>query len=157
MVRAAALIMIVVSSVPVPSAAQAGARFTKGDRVRVWTSERTVTGQVSATAPDRIELQPDGGEPALSIPLATVRKVEISRGRPNRAQRARTGAKWGALLGGGLGAVSLGVQHQQVGDGGSSVGKAAALGAFSGGLFGGLIGAGIGAVRSGDKWEHVYP
>ena len=149
--------MIVVSFAPATPAAQAADRFTTGDRVRVWMSERTVTGRVSATAADRIELQPDSGEPALSIPLATVSKVEISRGRASRGQGARAGAKWGALLGGGLGAVSLGIQHQQVGDGGSSVGKAAALGAFSGGLFGGLIGAGIGAARGGDRWERLYP
>ena len=56
-----------------------------------------------------------------------------------------------------VGAISLGLQHRQVGAGGSLVGEAAALGAFSGGLFGGLIGAAVGAGRAGDRWKEVKP
>jgi hypothetical protein len=55
----------------------------------------------------------------------------------------------------GSGAISLGLQHDQVGDGSSVVGSAVALGAWSGMLFGGLIGAAIGAGHSGERWERV--
>jgi hypothetical protein len=43
------------------------------------------------------------------------------------------------------------LQHDEIGENGSSVGHAAALGAWSGGLFGGLIGAGVGAARAGEQ------
>ena len=63
---------------------------------------------------------------------------------------------WRAVIAGTIGAIHSSLQHETVGDG-SSVGKAAALGAWSGGLFGGLIGAGVGAARAGEKWEQVWP
>jgi hypothetical protein len=81
----------------------------------------------------------------------------VSRGNTSKAAGAKKGALWGAVIAGTIGAISLGLQHETVGEDGSSAGKAAALGAFSGGLFGGLIGAGVGAARAGEKWQTVWP
>ena len=53
----------------------------------------------------------------------------------------------------GFGAISLGLQHDQVGDG-SSVGGAVA-GRLVWDALGGLIGAAIGAGHSGERWERV--
>ena len=80
--------------------------------------------------------------------------MDVSRGQESRKRSAWSRAKWGIVIGAVPGAVSLGLQHEEVG-GGSSVGKAAALGAWSGGLFGGLIGAAIGAARPPENWERV--
>jgi hypothetical protein len=57
----------------------------------------------------------------------------------------------------GIGAVSLGLQHDEVGEDGSTVGEAVALGLWSGGLLGSVIGAGVGAARAGEKWQQVWP
>ena len=79
----------------------------------------------------------------------------LERSRPvTRGQSAWTGAKWGALVLAIPSAISLAVQHEEVG---TSIGGAAALGAFSGGLLGGLIGAAVGAGRAGDRWERIEP
>jgi hypothetical protein len=129
-----------------------------GDRVRIWTGERVAaTGRISSADSNRFDVRPDGAGPALSIPRTDVTRIDVSRGRASRGKRARQGAVWGALIAAALGAVSLGIQHEQVGPRGSSAGKAAALGAYSGGLFGGLAGAVIGAVRGGERWERVSP
>ena len=48
----------------------------------------------------------------------------------------------------------LGLQHEEVG-GGSSVGQAAELGAWSAALFGGRIGVAVGEARPPENWERV--
>ena len=88
------------------------------------------------------------------MPVATLTSIEISRGLLSRKNSAWKRAKWGALIGAVPGAISLGLQHEEVG-GGTSVAQAAALGAWSGGLFGGLVGAVVGAAHPGENWERV--
>ena len=115
---------------------------------------RKVTGRVEALTSDTLVLQPDGRTAAVSMPAAALIRIEISRGILSRKKSAWRHAKWGAVIGAVPGSLSLGLQHEQVG-GGSSVAKAAALGAWSGGLFGGLVGAVVGAARPGENWERV--
>ena len=90
----------------------------------------------------------------MSIPVALLTRLEISRGFMSRRESAWRHALWGAAIGAVPGAVSLGLQHEQVG-GGSSAARAAVLGAWSGGLFGGLIGTVIGARHPSEKWARV--
>lgn len=147
---------VVICGAASPAAAQAGLPVAVDQRVRVWTaSAEALTGRVVAIAPDTLRLAVEGRDP-VTVPVATVRRVEVSR-QSSRGARARKWAIRGAVISGVLGAISLGLQHEQVGENGSSAGKAAALGAFSGGLFGGLIGAGLGAAGGGDRWEQVWP
>ena len=130
----------------------------EGARVRVSTTEvDTMTGYVEKLTTDALLIELDGESQSVSVPFADLEKIEISRGRRSRSQAAWSKAKWGALIGAVPGAISLGLQHEQIGENGSSVGKAAALGAWSGGLFGGLIGAAIGAMSPGEAWEKVSP
>ena len=157
-IRATVLLSILVCDLPSPVAAQVPAKVAAGDRIRVWKKDGSrQTGRVSAVAPDIIELQPGGAAAPLSIPLTTVTRIEISRGTVGKRQAAWRGAKWGTLLLAIPGAVSLGFQHKQVGEHGSSIPEAAAVGALSGGLFGALIGAAIGAAGDREKWERVWP
>ena len=135
-------------------AAQEVPGLTVGAKVRVWTTDiRKMSGRVEALTKDSIVLQPEG-RASISIPVAVLTRVEISRGFLSRKESAWKYAKWGAVIGAVPGAISLGLQHEEVG-GGSSVAKATALGAWSGALFGGLIGAAIGAGRQGEKWERL--
>ena len=123
-------------------------------RVRIWTAAaEAVTGKVVGVTRDTLQIAVDGRD-QTTVAVATVRRVEVSRGRESKAKKY---AIRGAIISGLLGAISLGLQHDTVGEQGSSVGKAAALGAFSGGLFGGVIGGAIGAVKSADRWEQVWP
>jgi hypothetical protein len=140
---------------PAPLSAQATSTIEVGSRIRVVTPDmRTVTGRVEAATSDTLLLRPDDNTAAASMQVATLTRIEISRGIRSRKTSAWRGARWGAVIGAVPGAISLGLQHTQVG-GGASVAKAAALGAWSGGLFGGLIGAAVGALRPGENWERV--
>lgn len=143
------------SSLAAPAAAQSSLPVSVDQRVRVETAASTVTGRVLSVTPDSLRLAADGQD-QVTIATATVRRVDVSRGS-GRGAAARKDAIRGAIIAGVIGAISLGLQHETVGEDGSSVGEAAALGAWSGGLFGGLIGAGIGASRGGDRWEQVWP
>jgi hypothetical protein len=139
------------------AAAQSALPITVNQRVRVWTAAaEAVTGQVVTITPTTLQIAVDGRE-QTTVAVATVRRVEVSRGGTSRGAAARKWGLRGALIAGVIGAISLGLQHDAVGEDGSSAGEAAALGAFSGGLFGGLIGAGIGAARAGEQWEPVWP
>jgi hypothetical protein len=134
--------------------AQAALPIAVDQRVRVWTAApAAVTGRVVSINAGGFEVSEDGRAPVM-IARATVQRIEVSRGRESRFKKY---AIRGAIISGLLGAISLGLQHETVGDEGSSAGKAAALGAFSGGLFGGLIGGAIGAAKSADRWEQVWP
>lgn len=150
------LILIVMGCLlPVQVAAQATPVIDVGARIRVWTSEMgKVTGRVEALTSDTLVLQPDSKTASVSMPVARLIRIEISRGLLSRKNSAWKHAKWGAVIGAVPGAISLGLQHEQVG-GGSSFAKATALGAWSGGLFGGLIGAAVGAAHPGENWERV--
>lgn len=129
-----------------------------GARVRVSTADADgITGRIEQINADSLLIELAGESRSLSVPFVDMTKIEVSRGRRSRAQGAWTKAKWGALIGAVPGAISLGVGHEQVGENGSSVAEAVALGAFSGGLFGGLIGAAIGAISPGEAWEGVSP
>lgn len=129
----------------------------RGQRVRLTTTAGDrLTGRVGEKTSDAIviELDDDGG--SRSIPLVDAASLE--NGHPlSRSKAAWSKAKWGALIGAVPGAISLGVQHEQVGEDGSSVAGAAALGAWSGGLLGGLVGAAIGALNPGEEWVKVNP
>ena len=136
--------------------AQAALPIAVDQRVRVWTASSTaISGRVTSIDADGFEVS-EGGAP-VRVARASVQRIDVSRGGRSKGAGAKKGAIWGAAIAGALGAISLGFQHDTVGEDGSSVGKAAALGAWSGGLFGGLIGAGIGAARAGERWEQVWP
>ena len=157
MTRYGIIVLLVVSQLTVPLAAQSKLPVAIDQRVRLWTeAAEAVTGRVVAVTPETLQMAQDGRDP-VTVAVATVRRVEVSRGGSSKGAGAKKGALWGAIVAGTIGAISLGLQHDTVGEDGSSVGEAVALGLWSGGLFGGLIGAGIGAARAGEKWEQVWP
>ena len=150
MTRVVAVIVALTTS---PAFAQSTIPVAVDQRVRVTTDDSLRVGRVVGTAADSLRISVDSND-ATAIATASIRKVEVSRGRGSKAMKY---AIRGAIISGLIGAVSLGLQHDSVGEHGSSVGKAAALGAFSGGLFGGLIGGAIGATKRADRWEQVWP
>jgi hypothetical protein len=140
-----------------PLTAQTRVPVAVDQRVRIWTDAAdAVIGRVTAVNQDTVQVAPDGRE-ATTVPVSAMRRIEISRGRTSRGSGVKKGAIRGAIILAAIGAVSSGLQHEQIGDDGATVTEAALLGIWSGGLFGGLIGGGIGAARSGDRWEQVWP
>ena len=157
MIRYGIVVLVAVSQLTAPLAAQSKLPIAVDQRVRLWTeAAEAVTGRVVAVTPETLQVAQDGRDP-VTVAVATVRRVDVSRGGSSKGAGARKGALWGAIIAGSIGAISLGLQHDAVGEDGSSVGEAVALGLWSGGLFGGLIGAGIGAARAGEKWDQVWP
>jgi len=136
-----------------PAYAQSALPVTAGERVRITAADGTHVGRIVEVAAGSLRVSIEGAA-AISIATTSIHTVEVSRGRRSKAKKY---AIRGAIIAGLVGAVSLGLQHESVGEDGSSVGKAAALGAFSGGLVGGLIGGAIGATRRADRWEQVWP
>jgi len=152
----AAFLTVLACVSPTQLALQEAPALAPGARVRVWTMEiEKVVGVVQEVTSETLVLNVDDRDRQMFIPLASLTRIETSGGRVPRGQAAWKAAKWGALFGAVPGAISLGLQHEQVGENGSSVAKAMALGAFSGGLFGGIIGAAIGAIRPGEDWQEA--
>ena len=108
----------------------------RGQRVRVTTTAGDrLTGRVGEKTSDAFVVELDDDRGSQTIPLVDVTTLET--GRPqSRCQSAWSKAKWWALIGAASG-LTLGFQHEQVGEDGSSFAEAAALGAWSGGLLGG--------------------
>ena len=130
----------------------------EGMRVRITTVEDDeITGRVEKLSMDTLLIELEGGSRSMAVPFAELTRIEMSRGRRSRGRAAWSKAKWGALIAAVPGAILLGFGHEQIGEGGSSVGEAAALGAWSGALFGGLFGAAIGAANPGEDWEDLTP
>jgi hypothetical protein len=149
--------VVAICGAPAVAAAQAMLPISVDQRVRVWTSApEAITGRVVSVSVDGFELSNESGAP-LRVARPTVQRIEVSRGVTPRGAGAMKGAVRGAIISGAAGAVLAGLQHDEIGENGSSVGHAAALGAWSGGLLGGLIGAGVGAARAGERWEKVWP
>jgi hypothetical protein len=150
-------IVVAVVCLPLPSAAQSPLPVAVGQRVRLWTDAAdAVVGRVVAVNAQMVQVAVSDADP-VGVATNTVRRAEVSRGRTTRGQGFRKGALWGAIIFASVGAVSLALQHEAVGDDGATVTEAALLGIWSGGLFGGLIGGAIGAGRAGDRWEQVWP
>jgi len=136
-------------------AEQLSTKISNGQRVRITNDSGQLIGTVVAVTSDSIRIT-DGAQ-ERTVELARVKRIDVSTGVTSKGAGAKKGAiRWGLIMAG-IGAVSLGLQHDDVGEDGSSVGEAVALGLWSGGLFGGLIGAGVGAARAGEKWEKVWP
>ena len=153
--RYAALVFLALAC-PADRASAQEKDVERGDRVRVSTRNLDKkAGVVESAAPDVLSIRFDGELSSLSIPVAELTRIEVSQGPRGRCAAAWSKGKWGALIGAVPGAISLALQHDQVGEDGSSAGEAALLGAWSGGLFGGLIGAAIGALSPGEAWEGV--
>jgi hypothetical protein len=147
---------------PICLVAQSGSVATIGDRMRVTTTaaELTRIGNLKSLDAESVVLshkrERQGGtmfdRPPSTIPISSVLKLEVSRGRTGIGQRVFLGALLG-LAGGGVLAGVLGSKATQdcgCDDPGGGV-LLAVPGALVGAIFGGLIGAS----RSPTQWESI--
>jgi hypothetical protein len=151
------VIVALVLGSSLPASGQSLLPIKVDQRVRLWTaSAEAMTGRVAAVARDTIQIEVDGRD-RETVAAITIRRIEVSGGGASRGAGAKKGAIRGALIAGAIGAIALGLQHEEVGDDSASVGEAVVLGLWSGALFGGAIGAAVGAAHAGEKWTQVFP
>ena len=124
-----------------------------GDRVRVTAPDRSVQqveGRLLRLQADTLAVQPaTEGSPPLVIPLSSLTSLQVRRHR----SRAGTGARYGALVGGGLGVVSAVPICVSKDCEVYTLAVYLMFGAL-GGAAGGLVGAVVGAI-GGRAWEEV--
>lgn len=148
------LAVVVAVALAAPVFAQSTFPVSVDQRVRVTlVTDARMVGRVSSVTSNDFQIAGDDGR-THSANRNELKRIEVSRGRTSKWKKY---ALRGAIISGVIGAISLGLQHDTVGENGSSVGEAVALGVWSGGLFGGLIGGAIGAAKSADRWETVWP
>lgn len=145
--------ILLLACIGAPSAeieAQDPLPVTAGERVRVTTeSGATHWGRVGAVAPGWLTLQ--GGENGqdLTVPITSVRKLDVTRG-----QKSNGGV--GLLVGAGVGVIAAtlmcaGRRCNEYDSGPSQTPGAVLVLGLGGGLVGGIIGA---VIRT-DRWEEV--
>ena len=150
-----AMIVVVILAVSGPTLAAQDVPLPRpGDRVRVTAPDRSVQqveGRLLGLQADTLAVQPaTEGSPPLVIPLSSLTSLQVRR---QVSRRAENGARYGALVGGGLGVVSavpicLSKDCEQY-----TLVVYLMFGAL-GGATGALVGAVIGAV-GGRAWEEV--
>jgi hypothetical protein len=144
---------VVLLTLPLPVfASGGGATMQPGARVRVTVSEaheRTLVGTLESLKDEGLVLQVDGRP--LTIPVESIRRVEVSRGR-------RASARWtalGAVAGGTVGALGAGCLANKDDYGVLCAGQDDTK-YLIGGLVGGLAGGALGAWLGRDaKWDRV--
>ncbi len=150
--RHATILVAILAFTPLTSAtAQEPPPVKVGDRVRVTAPDvRRREGTVQLLTTDSLVMRPVYGARLVAIPLASVTRLEVSRGQKSRVGR---GAGIGLLGGGLLGyVISLGgcesgfILTREECIGVSTVGGA---------VVGTLLGLGVGAVTKTDRWEEV--
>lgn len=134
--------------------AQEASPIVPGTRVRV-TAPDVASGKIAGTIiitvkADTLELKVKGKIRPLVIPLGSITRLEVSRGR-------KSAAGWGAAIGFGIGAGWIAVlaatlPHEPAEA--SSAGEVARGIAVSGGIGAGL-GALVGLAIRSDSWEEV--
>ncbi len=154
--RIAALVFVLFLAVVAELRAQE-APVAQGDRVRI--SARIpygrVVGTVAGLSADTLMVDIRSGDARLAVPLASVTRLEVSRGQKSAiAKGARIGFLVGAGVGVGVGALFGAGLGEDVCSSGC-VGAFAGIGALGGGAVGTLIGLGIGASSKTDQWEAV--
>jgi hypothetical protein len=121
-------------------------------RVRVGTidSGDWTTGHVERLNADTLVLRSADRATTVSIPLASVERLDVYRGRHFSERSALKGAGWGFL--GGFAGGTIFWFTQKEADAGT--GEAFEIGALVG-----VVSAGVGALikMRADKWEQVYP
>ena len=128
-----------------------------GERVRLMTvgAETRQKGVVVQSDAEFLIVSLGSGQPPVRIPLASIERLEIARGRRTAAKE---GALWGGVLGTVLGGLAVFGLSQAMCDYGSDCGGSMEAFLAGAGIFG-AAGAGVGALAGlavkTDRWERV--
>lgn len=143
--RIASLLALLALIAPVEVFAQQEPIVAPGDRVRVlWLGTAPLVSTVLALKADTLVLAVEDRGAPLELPLALVRKFEVSRGGSNALR--------GALIGAGLG-LALGAADALGQNDGDLIGPEVVMAVLGGA--GATLGLVIGAMSRSDRWEEV--
>lgn len=137
--------------------AQEAPPIVPGARIRVSApsfSRDRLIGTVASKSADTLVVKVENGAAPLSIPLVSITRLEVSRGKVARGVNALKGAGIGLLVGAGVGVVAGLViddpQNNEI--------TAGAWALFGAGVLGGaglLTGGIVGFARSNERWKKV--
>ncbi len=129
--------------------------LSAGDKVRVTTAVERVVGYWVSLEGNRLTLRTEKRDSSLVLPLASLTKLEVSRGQKSAiAKGAGIGFLVGAGVGAGVGALIGASQGENVCSDECRV-AFAGIGALAGGAVGTLVGLGIGAASKSERWVSV--
>ncbi|MGD2217081.1 MAG: hypothetical protein PVJ64_10000 [Gemmatimonadales bacterium] len=151
------VLMLLAAGAPARAQTDVASQVSVGDRVRVraehWKSSWWV-GTVAALGSDTLVVRREDSTDTLAFPIATIGKLEVSRGRKsNFLPGLAYGALGGALFFGSIGLLS-GDDPEDSFIRLTAADKALIGAAFGAGL-GAVLGGFFGAVSHRDRWESV--
>ena len=158
---ALALSALLVAAAPTLAQAQLSDRVQSGARVRVWIPEpwlqdggpwkrQQLRGTVAAVCPDTLHLTLPGTDGTIAVSRASIKRLDVSRGRPSRVASGFERAIGGAIVG----AAAAALQNDPDNDewpNYSSDWRAAGQGA----IYGAAFGAAIGIIFPTERWKRV--
>ena len=149
------------AAIPGTAQAQFPERVQTGARVRVWIPEpyrqeqgpwrrQQLRGVVASVTPDTLRVTVPGMEGTLAVARQSIRRLDVSRGRPSRAASAIERAFGGAIVG----AISVALDNDPRGSEWPHYSRDWRA-AEEGAKWGAAIGAVIGFVLPTERWRRV--
>lgn len=156
-----ALSLFVVALSPLVASAQFPDAVRTGTLIRVWVPEpymqeqgpwrrQQLRGTVASVAPDTLHLSVPGTEGTLAVARQSIRRLDISRGRPSRVASAVERAFAGAIVG----AITVVLDNDPRGSEWPHYSREWRA-AEEGAKWGAAIGAAIGFILPTERWRRV--
>jgi hypothetical protein len=131
-----------------------------GARVRVWNERDRLSGVLSTRgivlgiSPDTLLITEEWTESPLAIPMASVSRIDVSRGVIPRRTGILRGAKRGFVVGV-MASPLLILERRKAGDGGTEWLKNVAYSLAISGAHGAAVGGFLGTTLRHTRWERV--
>jgi hypothetical protein len=156
-----AFALLLVAFTPVVANAQFPEGVGSGTRVRVWVPEaymqeqgpwrrQQLRGTVASVATDTLYLSVPGTEGTLAVARQSIRRLDVSRGRPSRVASAIERAFGGAIVG----AISVALKNDPYGSEWPNYSRDWRA-AEEGAKWGAAIGAAVGFILPTERWRRV--
>lgn len=145
---AGALSLMILLLDPVGVAAQRAPIVEPGVQVRIYSPDYSGVATVEHIASDTLWVAATGFGNPVAVPLQSLNRLERWH-RPGLGMRALHGAKWGALVGAGIGAMGIVMSERGPGDPPQATWPVVGAAIFA------VPGALIGSVRLQGRWERV--
>ena len=156
-----ALVTLLAAVSPAVASAQFPERVQSGTRVRVWIPEsymqkqgpwrrQQLRGTVASVTQDTLHLSVPGTNGTLAVARQSIRRLDISRGRPSRVASAVERAFSGAIIG----AISVALDNDPHGSEWPHYSRDWRA-AEEGAKWGAAIGAAVGFILPTERWGRV--
>ena len=160
-IAALAFVPLLLAFIPRLANAQFPEPVQSGTRVRAWIPEpylqdqgpwrrQQLRGTVSSVTPDTLRLSVPGTDGTLAVARQSIRRLDISRGRPSRAASAIERAFAGAVVG----AITVALRNDPHGSEWPHYSREWRA-AEEGAKWGAAIGAVVGFILPTERWRRV--